>query len=158
MRGKDTSKAYTYAISRGALGFRMNEEEQLCMLQTLPGFLQHCDAGARFFIEKHLSRRTRGKAWFREQIAKRIRATAKRYGHILEAWVVDELLEAAMEYLQARSSRDLGRLLVYVSQGQDMTAGLVHTTKTQPNSTAARLASGSCSLSCCCSGLLEICA
>ena len=155
MRGKDTSKAYTYAISRGALGFRMNEEEQLCMLQTLPGFLQHCDAGARFFIEKHLSRRTRGKAWFREQIKKRICANARRYGHTLENWAVDELLKAAMEYLEARSNRDLGRLLTYVSQGQDMATMLVQKTTQQPSGAAATCLASS---SRCRAGLFEICA
>ena len=155
MRGKDTSKAYTYAIPRGALAFRMNEEEQLCMLQTLPGFLQHCDAGSRFFIEKHLSKRTRGKAWFREQIETRIRANAKRYGHTLEAWVVDELLKAAMEYLDARSSKDLGRLLAYVTRGQDVATNLVQKATMQLNSTAAGCLA---SRGCCCAGLLEICA
>lgn len=155
MRGRDTGKTYTYAIPQHALAFHLCEEEQLRMLQTLPGFLQHCDAGARFFIDKHLSKRARSRAWFREQIKKRICANARRYGHTLENWAVDELLKAAMEYLEARSNRDLGRLLTYVSQGQDMATMLVQKTTQQPSGAAATCLASS---SRCRAGLFEICA
>ena len=153
MRGKSKSKIYTYANPPHALAFPLSEQEQLRMLQTLPGFLQHCDAGACFFIDKQLSKRVKGTAWLREQIERKIRTNAKHYGHTLEDWVVDQLLEAAMEYLDTRSSKDLVGLLVYVRQDQDMATKLGPKTRTQPNSaTAEHLRPHSC-----CAGLLEIC-
>ena len=81
------------------------------MVETLDGCIMHCSVGALYLIDKYRTEHLPKRSWLRCEIKRRIQANAKRFGHSLEPWMLDELLDAALCYLKVRNTSSITEML-----------------------------------------------
>lgn len=89
----------------------INREEELKLLESLPGFISHCCAGSEYFVNKFPKEHRPSKAWLKREIKRRIRANAARFGHEIEQWVIEEIVGWAMECLEGSYRSSLSQFV-----------------------------------------------
>ena len=124
----------------------IDREEELNLLESLPGFISHCCAGSEYFVHKFPKEHRPSKAWFKNEIERRIKANATRFGHEIEQWMIDEIVGWAMKSLEGSDRNSLSEFVVQLISRVESEADLaveMHRLCSTPTSTLGGMSTGS---------------